>query len=36
VLDASCLRVSGQEAVEVGLTNAAEALQISSRQGSVR
>jgi len=36
VLSASRLRVSGQGAVEVGLTNAAEALQISSRQGSVR
>jgi hypothetical protein len=36
MLSASRLRINGQGAIEVGLTNAGEALQISSRQASLR
>jgi hypothetical protein len=36
VLSASRLRINGAGAIEVGLTNAGEALQISSRQASLR
>lgn len=36
VLSASRLRIDGQGAVEVGLTNAGEALQVASRQASLR
>jgi hypothetical protein len=36
VLSASRLRINGEGAIEVGLTNAGEALQISSRHASLR